>query len=78
MNSKFSKKLGQRAKSERGASLAEYALLLALIVCIAVPSVSHVGAGTTDTMGTVGEALRTPVRGEDLKPACHNGAGLCK
>lgn len=48
--------LGRR-RDERGASLVEYALLLALVVVVAIGALVLVGGGTTNLINNSGKAF---------------------
>jgi len=46
-----------RYKSERGASLVEYALLVALIAIVCVVAISFLGSSASRTFGSAGSQL---------------------
>lgn len=48
-----------RTDSERGASLVEYALLLALIAVVAIVALNFLGGSARDTLSNVGESIKT-------------------
>lgn len=48
---------------DRGASMVEYALLVAIIAVLSVPAMAMAGRGTERTMTTVAEALEQPGHG---------------
>ncbi|MBS1838291.1 MAG: Flp family type IVb pilin [Actinobacteria bacterium] len=50
--------LTSRAKTERGASLVEYALLVALIAVVCIAAVSFLGNAAKDKFNTVGSSLQ--------------------
>lgn len=47
-----------RIKNERGASLVEYALLVALIAVICIAAIGLIGRGARDTLSEAGSALQ--------------------
>ena len=47
-----------RIKDERGASLVEYALLLALIAVICIGAITLIGSGAKDKLSEVGSKLQ--------------------
>jgi Flp pilus assembly pilin Flp len=49
--------LNRFAGSDRGASMVEYGLMVALIAVIAIPAIAMVGHRTEDTFNVVGESL---------------------
>ena len=49
----YMKRLTRRAH-DRGASLVEYALLVALIAVVCIGAVTTLGGGTNDTVGDAG------------------------
>jgi pilus assembly protein Flp/PilA len=49
-----------RINDERGASLVEYALLVALIAVICIAAVSFLGREARDTFDTVGGSIANP------------------
>ena len=49
--------LKAQAKTERGASLVEYALLVALIAVVCIAAVSFIGSNANDKFSEVGTAL---------------------
>ena len=50
--------LQAQAKSERGASLVEYALLVALIAVVCIAAVTFVGKSADTKFSTVGSAIK--------------------
>ena len=48
---------GWTERGERGASLVEYAMLLALIVVVCVAAVTFVGASTVESLSSTGSVL---------------------
>ena len=50
-------KIAEWAKSEKGASMVEYALLVVLIAIIAIVAISLVGNEVSSAFSTVGETL---------------------
>lgn len=50
--------LTARAKTERGASLVEYALLVALIAVVCIAAVSFLGTAAKDKFNTVGSSIQ--------------------
>ena len=46
-----------KIKNERGASLVEYALLLALIAVVCIGAITLIGSGAKDTLSEVGSKL---------------------
>jgi pilus assembly protein Flp/PilA len=46
-----------QAKTERGASLVEYALLVALIAVVCIAAVSFIGQNASDKFDEVGSSL---------------------
>ncbi len=48
-----------QAKTERGASLVEYALLVALIAVVCIAAVSALGTSASDKFDQVGTAIET-------------------
>ena len=50
--------LQTRFKSDRGASLVEYALLVALIAVVCIAAVSMLGQNASDKFSTVGSAIK--------------------
>lgn len=59
-------------RSDRGASMVEYGLMVALVAVISVPAISMAGERTGDTFDTVGEALAAgelaPADGDQGEP----------
>ncbi len=49
--------LKAQAKTERGASLVEYALLVALIAVVCIAAVSFIGNSASDKFSEVGNSL---------------------
>ena len=49
-----------RIKNETGASLVEYALLLALIAVICIAAITFIGQKAEDSFSSTGDALSTP------------------
>ena len=49
--------LTAQAKTERGASLVEYALLVALIAVVCIAAVSFIGSNAKDKFSEVGTSL---------------------
>ena len=49
--------LAAQAKTERGASLVEYALLVALIAVVCIAAVSFIGTSANDKFSEVGQSL---------------------
>ena len=49
--------LRARTESERGASLVEYALLVALIAVVCIAAVSLLGSAASDKFSAVGSAI---------------------
>lgn len=49
----------EQAVSDRGASLVEYALLVALIAVVCVVAVTYFGGETQETFSRVGESVQT-------------------
>ena len=49
--------LKAQAKTERGASLVEYALLVALIAVVCIAAVSFIGSNAKDKFSEVGTSL---------------------
>ena len=49
--------LAAQAKTERGASLVEYALLVALIAVVCIAAVSFIGTSANDKFSEVGTSL---------------------
>lgn len=49
--------LQAKVKSERGASLVEYALLVALIAVVCIVAVSFLGRKASENFGTVGQSI---------------------
>jgi pilus assembly protein Flp/PilA len=47
-----------QAKTERGASLVEYALLVALIAVVVIGAVTLIGTSARDTFDNVGDELQ--------------------
>lgn len=47
-----------KAESERGASLVEYALLVALIAVVCIGAVSALGGAASDKFDSVGSAIQ--------------------
>lgn len=82
-----SKHLSPQAQGDKGLSLIEYALLLALLAIVAVPSVSYLGQETGDTFckdgGVVSEGFNasgmhwyrigTDATGQSCCKVCVNG-----
>ena len=54
----FSTLLARQIREERGASLVEYALLLALIAVVCIVAVSLLGTSTSHKFSQVGSALQ--------------------
>ncbi len=50
--------LTAQAKTERGASLVEYALLVALIAVVCIAAVSFIGANAKDKFSEVGTSIQ--------------------
>jgi pilus assembly protein Flp/PilA len=53
----WTKIVAWNADEERGASMVEYALLVALIAIIAIVAISFVGTATSSTFSNVGASL---------------------
>ena len=53
-------KLAPLAKSERGASLVEYALLLALIAVVCIVAITFLGGEADEKFSQIGSSLNTP------------------
>jgi len=49
--------LQAQAKTERGASLVEYALLVALIAVVCIAAVTFIGTSANDKFSTVGGSI---------------------
>jgi Flp pilus assembly pilin Flp len=49
-----------RRRDEMGASLVEYALLLALIAVVAIVALHFLGGSVSNTLGSVGNSLNNP------------------
>jgi pilus assembly protein Flp/PilA len=49
-----------KARSERGASLVEYALLVALIAVVCIVAISFLGGAASKTFSSVGSNINTP------------------
>lgn len=49
--------LSAKAKTERGASLVEYALLVALIAVVCIAAVTSLGKGASSKFSTVNSAI---------------------
>jgi pilus assembly protein Flp/PilA len=47
-------------RDERGASLVEYALLLALMVVLAIVALVFLGGSVSNTLNSVGSSVATP------------------
>jgi pilus assembly protein Flp/PilA len=47
-------------RDERGASLVEYALLLALIAVVALVALTFLGGSVSNTLNSVGSSLNNP------------------
>lgn len=47
-------------KDEQGASLVEYALLLALIAVVAIVALAFIGGAVSNTLNSVGGSLNNP------------------
>ena len=56
----FRARLAPLAKSERGATLVEYALLLALIAVICIIAISYLGSSARDKFSSVGKSIAEP------------------
>lgn len=50
--------LKAQAKTERGASLVEYALLVALIAVVCIAAVSFIGSSANSKFSQVGESIK--------------------
>ncbi|UDY36761.1 Flp family type IVb pilin [Dermatobacter hominis] len=50
--------LKAQAKTERGASLVEYALLVALIAVVCIAAVSFIGSSAKDKFSQVGSSIK--------------------
>ncbi|UDY35639.1 Flp family type IVb pilin [Dermatobacter hominis] len=50
--------LKAQAKTERGASLVEYALLVALIAVVCIAAVSFIGSSAKDKFSQVGSSIQ--------------------
>lgn len=50
--------LQAHARSERGASLVEYALLVALIAVVAIAAITFLGGEATNTLNEAGSSLQ--------------------
>ena len=48
------------ARSERGASLVEYALLVALIAVVCIVAISFIGTSAKSTFNSVGSSINNP------------------
>ena len=48
------------ARSERGATLVEYALLVALIAVVCIVAISFVGTSASSTFNSVGSSIGNP------------------
>jgi len=46
-----------QAKTERGASLVEYALLVALIAVVCIAAVALIGGNASDTLNEAGQSV---------------------
>ena len=53
--------LTSKTDSERGASLVEYALLVALIAVVCIVAVTTLGGNASDKLDEIGEAITTTV-----------------
>jgi pilus assembly protein Flp/PilA len=51
---------GRFARTERGASLVEYALLVALIAVVCIAAISFVGTSASSTFNSVGSSIANP------------------
>ena len=51
---------GRFGRSERGASLVEYALLVALIAVVCIVAISFVGTSASSTFNSVGSSIANP------------------
>jgi Flp pilus assembly pilin Flp len=49
-----------RRRDEMGASLVEYALLLAMIAVVALVALHFLGGSVSNTLGTVGNSINDP------------------
>ena len=54
----FSAWLSTKTRTERGASLVEYALLVALIAIVCVAAVQFIGSSTNTKLSQVGSSLK--------------------
>ena len=68
----YLKRLTRRAH-DRGASLVEYALLVALIAVVCIGAVTTLGGGTSDTVGDAGTAIGGS--GGGCPAGFHRGSG---
>ena len=59
-----------RRKRERGASLVEYALLLALIAVVVIGAVSFFGNGTGGGFAKSGSCIKSAYAGETVPANC--------
>ena len=58
---RFSSMLRSRsANSERGATLVEYALLVALIAVVCIVAIGFIGQAASSQFNTVGSSIATP------------------
>jgi pilus assembly protein Flp/PilA len=51
---------GRFGRSERGASLVEYALIVALIAVVCIVAISFVGTSASSTLNSVGSSIANP------------------
>jgi Flp pilus assembly pilin Flp len=51
--------------AEKGASMVEFALLIALVAVMGVASTKYLGEHVQDKIGDAGEALETAIHGSD-------------
>ncbi|MBX7138021.1 MAG: Flp family type IVb pilin [Oligoflexia bacterium] len=58
----------QRCRLQKGASLVEYALLIALLAVVCIPVVSYLGQNTNDTLNETSNGLSGSGSGPDDPP----------
>ena len=57
--SRFLSKLWLAMRSEKGQSLVEYALILALVAIVVITALTALGGSASDTMNEVAETVNT-------------------
>lgn len=64
MTKKLPTGLGRKVHKDSGASMVEYALLVALIALIAIAAITSLGVGMSDKYAGITHELSAPANGE--------------